>query len=120
MKESAVFYCSSLPSSLLLPSTNALLPPVDIYFLFAGFHIAFCTYCFIGIPSSGAAGLINLISRFATGHITAGIFCILATVGWAMQGLASLWMYKMVWAHSHGLFTLFTLRRRHGGREERH
>lgn len=44
------------------------------------------------------------------------MFCILATVGWAVEGLASLWMYKQVrasrpsctadhlqvWAHSHG------------------
>ncbi|KAL8278455.1 hypothetical protein RQP46_009145 [Phenoliferia psychrophenolica] len=73
-----------------------------IFFLFAGFHIAFCTYAFIGIPSSGSSGLINLISRFATGHILSGVFCILSTVGWALEGLAILWMYKNVWAHSHG------------------
>ena len=87
---------------------------------------------FIGIPSSGSAGLINLISRFATGHILAGVFCVLSTVGWALQGLAVLWMYKnvsllscflglrrlvgissdlpsvrQVWAHSHGSFFFF-------------
>ncbi|GAA5830997.1 hypothetical protein JCM5353_005589 [Sporobolomyces roseus] len=73
-----------------------------MFFLFAGFHIAFCTYMFIGIPSSGSGGLINLISRFASGSIVAGVFCILSTVGWALEGLASLWMYKNVWAHSHG------------------
>ncbi|GAA5830245.1 hypothetical protein JCM11251_001282 [Rhodosporidiobolus azoricus] len=73
-----------------------------IFFLFGGFHIAFCVYMFIGVPSSGSAGLINLISRFANGHIVAGVFCVLATVGWAMEGLAFLWMYKNVWAHSHG------------------
>ncbi|KAM0754033.1 scamp-domain-containing protein [Meredithblackwellia eburnea MCA 4105] len=73
-----------------------------IFFLFAGFHLAFCTYMFIGIPSSGSAGLINLISRFAGGHIVAGVFCILSTAGWALEGLAALWMYKNVWAHTHG------------------
>lgn len=80
---------------------------------------------FIGIPSSGSAGLINLISRFTGGHIVAGVFCALATAGWALEGLAFLWMYKnvrlrhaegclshstsltscclsQVWAHSHG------------------
>jgi hypothetical protein len=67
-----------------------------MYFLFAGFHLAFCTYMFIGIPSSGSGGLINLISRFASGSIVSGVFCILATVGWALEGLASLWMYKNV------------------------
>jgi hypothetical protein len=50
----------------------------------------------VGIPSSGSAGLINLISRFAGGHIVAGVFCTLATVGWVLQGLGSLWMYKQV------------------------
>ncbi|GAA5957581.1 hypothetical protein JCM3765_001444 [Sporobolomyces pararoseus] len=73
-----------------------------MYFLFAGFHLAFCVYMFIGIPSSGSGGLINLISRFASGSIVSGVFCVLATVAWALEGLASLWMYKNVWAHSHG------------------
>ncbi|GAA6009103.1 hypothetical protein JCM10207_004094 [Rhodosporidiobolus poonsookiae] len=73
-----------------------------IFFLFGAFHIAFCAYMFIGIPSSGSAGLINLISRFGGGHIVAGVFCVLATVGWALEGLAFLWMFKNVWAHSHG------------------
>lgn len=82
MKESAVFYYA--------------------YFVFGGFHIAYCTYMFIGIPSSGSAGLINLISRFANGSILAGIFCILATIGWAMETLACVWMYKQVYAHSNG------------------
>lgn len=86
MKESSVFfYC---------------------YFLFAGFHIAFCTCTspppslhplshnrcadmFVGIPSSGSAGLINLISRFASGSIVAGVFCILATVGCTSRSLAT-------------------------------
>ncbi|GAA5910888.1 secretory carrier-associated membrane protein [Sporobolomyces salmoneus] len=73
-----------------------------MYFIFAGFHLAFCVYMFVGIPSSGSGGLINLITRFASGSIVTGVFCILATVGWALEGLASLWMYKNVWAHSHG------------------
>ncbi|SGZ22418.1 BQ5605_C022g09485 [Microbotryum silenes-dioicae] len=73
-----------------------------MYFLFAGFHLAFSAYMIIGIPSSGSAGIINLISRFATGHLVAGIFCALATACWVLQGLGSLWMYKQVYAHSSG------------------
>ncbi|SCZ96633.1 BZ3500_MvSof-1268-A1-R1_Chr4-4g07499 [Microbotryum saponariae] len=73
-----------------------------MYFLFAGFHLAFSAYMIIGIPSSGSAGIINLISRFATGHLVAGIFCALATACWVLQGLGSLWMYKQVYAHSAG------------------
>jgi hypothetical protein len=83
------------PSSRI-HSDHILHASLDIFFLFGGFHIAFVVYMFIGIPSSGSAGLINLISRFATGHIVAGIFCILSTVGWALEGLAMLWMYKNV------------------------
>ncbi|SCV68979.1 BQ2448_1999 [Microbotryum intermedium] len=67
-----------------------------MYFLFAGFHLAFSAYMIIGIPSSGSAGIINLISRFATGHLVAGIFCALATACWVLQGMGSLWMYKQV------------------------
>lgn len=50
----------------------------------------------VGIPSSGSAGLINLISSFGRGSIVAGVFCTIATAGWVLQGLASLWMYKQV------------------------
>ncbi|BGP22780.1 hypothetical protein JCM10295v2_001671 [Rhodotorula toruloides] len=85
-----------------LPAFSAYSFFYYIFFLFGAFHIAFCAYMFIGIPSSGSAGLINLISRFAGGHIVSGVFCVLATVGWALEGLAMLWMYKNVWAHSHG------------------
>ena len=100
-KEYSFFYCNqSTFSSLSCPPVQSVLTPKppssDMFFLFAGFHIAFCTYMFIGIPSSGSGGLINLISRFASGSIVAGVFCILATVGWALEGLASLWMYKNV------------------------
>ncbi|GAA5978021.1 hypothetical protein JCM21900_005574 [Sporobolomyces salmonicolor] len=109
----AIMYVPTAPSTTPMPrntpsstTTSGLTVsfPVrpDLYFCFAAFHIAFCCYMFIGIPSSGSGGLINLISRFASGSIVAGVFCVLATVGWALEGLASLWMYKNVWAHSHG------------------
>lgn len=44
-----------------------------------------------------------MISRFASGSIVSGVFCILATVGWALEGLASLWMYKNVSPPPHSL-----------------
>ncbi|ORY72605.1 scamp family-domain-containing protein [Leucosporidium creatinivorum] len=88
------------------PAYNAYMKEASvfyyIYFIFAGFHLAFSAYMIVGIPSSGSAGLINLISSFGRGSILAGVFCTIATAGWVMQGLASLWMYKQVWAHSHG------------------
>ncbi len=37
-----------------------------VYFIFAGFHLAFLgVYVFLGIPSTGSAGLINTIQAFA-------------------------------------------------------
>lgn len=95
MKEASVFYCSPSPS-LLTSHLLTLLPKSDIYFIFAGFHLAFSAYMIVGIPSSGSAGLINLISSFGRGSIVAGVFCTIATAGWVLQGLASLWMYKQV------------------------
>ncbi|KAK4058736.1 hypothetical protein OIO90_000180 [Microbotryomycetes sp. JL221] len=73
-----------------------------IYFIFAGFHLAFSAYALIGIPSSGCAGIINTISRFADGSLVSAILCTIACVMWGMQGIASLWMYKQVFAHSKG------------------
>ncbi|GAA5914567.1 hypothetical protein JCM8208_001205 [Rhodotorula glutinis] len=73
-----------------------------IFFFFGLWHALFCVYMFVGIPSSGGAGLINLISSFAGGHIAAGVVCTVATVGWALETLAFLWMFKNVRAHSSG------------------
>jgi len=72
-----------------------------LYFLFCGFHIAFCVYMFIGIPSTGSGGLINTIHSFATGAIVAGVFCLLSTIGWALEGLVALYTYQSVWRHHH-------------------
>ncbi|BGO89567.1 hypothetical protein NBRC10512v2_001523 [Rhodotorula toruloides] len=96
---SGIMYVPTAPSTMPTQKYSFF---YYIFFLFGAFHIAFCAYMFVGIPSSGSAGLINLISRFAGGHIVSGVFCVLATVGWALEGLAMLWMYKNVWAHSHG------------------
>lgn len=56
----------------------------------------------IGIPSSGSAAIINTIARWADGSIVTGVFCIIATVAWGVQGLAFLWMFKQVIAYSRG------------------
>lgn len=37
-----------------------------VFFLFAGFHLAFSVYAFLGIPSTGSAGLLNTIQSFAS------------------------------------------------------
>lgn len=43
-----------------------------------------------------------MISRWSAGAIASGVICTIATVGWILQLLASIWMYKQVWSHSHG------------------
>lgn len=93
-----------------------------MYYIFVLFHCAFTIYMAIGIPSTGAAGLINCISSFANGHSTssanhiaccaltlalgpavvAGVFCVLGTVGWALEALASLFMFRIVYRHANG------------------
>ena len=95
MKEASVFYCPSFPA-LFEADELILCVAADIYFIFAGFHLAYSAYMIVGIPSSGSAGLINLIASFGGGSILAGVFCAIATAGWVLQGMASLWMYKQV------------------------
>ncbi|ODN83519.1 hypothetical protein L202_01652 [Cryptococcus amylolentus CBS 6039] len=73
-----------------------------IYFLFAGFHLAYSMYMFIGIPSTGSAGLINTISMFSQGHILAAVFGTITSVGWAFQVAAGGFLYKRVWDFKNG------------------
>ncbi|PWN54198.1 scamp-domain-containing protein [Violaceomyces palustris] len=72
-----------------------------LYFIFCGFHLAFSVYVFLGIPSTGSAGLINTIQSFTSGKILAGVFGLVATVGFAIQGLGNLWYYRLIWQHNH-------------------
>ena len=46
--------------------------------------------------STGAAGLIQSISMLSQGHIVAGVFGILATAGWTIQGVGNAWYYRQV------------------------
>jgi len=69
------------------------------FFLFGGFHIAFCIYMVVGIPSTGSAGLINMIHAWATGSIVTGVFGVIATVGWVLETLGMLFEYRLIWSH---------------------
>jgi hypothetical protein len=53
----------------------------------------------IGIPSTGSAGLIQTIGMFNRHAIAAGILCIVATVGWTIQGVGNAYYYKQIYAH---------------------
>jgi len=70
-----------------------------IYFFFCGWHLAFSLYMLLGIPSTGSAGIIQTIQRFSHGAVVAGIFGIIATVGWAVQGLGNAFYYRQIWTH---------------------
>ncbi|UZJ52686.1 hypothetical protein CBS101457_002006 [Exobasidium rhododendri] len=74
-----------------------------MYFVFCGFHLAFSVYVFLGIPSTGSAGLLNTIQSFTDSdrRIVAGILGIFVTVGFALQGLGNLWYYQQIWKHNH-------------------
>ncbi|KAK4686601.1 secretory carrier-associated membrane protein, partial [Tremellales sp. Uapishka_1] len=73
-----------------------------IFFLFAGFHLAFSIYMAIGIPSTGSAGLINTISMFSQAHILAGVFGVISSVGWILQAAGGGLLYKRVWDYKNG------------------
>ncbi|KAI0065387.1 scamp-domain-containing protein [Artomyces pyxidatus] len=70
-----------------------------IYFFFCGWHLLFSLYMFIGIPSTGSAGLVETIRMFGRGALAAGILCTITTVGWAIQGLGNAFYYRQIWQH---------------------
>lgn len=71
------------------------------FFLFAGFHIAFSVYLFLGIPSTGSDGLLNMIQSWSSSRHVAAILGIFVTAGFAVQGLGILWYYREIWKHNH-------------------
>ena len=46
--------------------------------------------------STGSAGIIQTIQRFSHRALVAGILGIIATVGWAVQGLGNAFYYRQV------------------------
>lgn len=71
------------------------------FFLFGGFHIAYSVYVFLGIPSTGSAGLLNMIQSFSSSRLVAAILGVFVTLGFAAQGLGILWYYREIWKHNH-------------------
>ncbi|KAJ3083445.1 hypothetical protein HDU99_009600 [Rhizoclosmatium hyalinum] len=70
-----------------------------IFLLFEGLHILFAAYMTVGLPGSGSAGLINLLSVLTDGKYVAAAFCILATGAWAFDALFGFWLWVEVNAH---------------------
>ncbi|CAO1620955.1 unnamed protein product [Jaminaea pallidilutea] len=71
------------------------------FFLFGGFHIAYSVYVFLGIPSTGSAGLLNMIQSFSSSRLVAAILGVFVSLGFAAQGLGILWYYREIWKHNH-------------------
>ncbi|CAG8718281.1 5596_t:CDS:1, partial [Acaulospora colombiana] len=86
------------PTKSFLPlisvSLNKCAP--DIYFFFCGWHLLYSIYMVIGIPGTGTAGLILTIIAFKHGHIVAGVFCVIALVGWVIQTVGNAFYYHKV------------------------
>lgn len=72
-----------------------------VYFVFGGFHLAASVYFFLGIPSTGSDGLLNMIQSWSSSRHVAAILGIFVTVGFALQGLGNLWYYREIWKHVH-------------------
>jgi hypothetical protein len=66
-------------------------------------------------PSTGSAGLIQMIQLFARHSWVAAVFSVIATVGWAVQGLGNAFYYRQVRrALVRGAFTSLMPQRRSG------
>jgi len=70
-----------------------------LYFFFCGWHLLFSIYMIIGIPSTGSAGVIQTVGSFGGHHIVAGVFGIIATVGWGLQGFGNGLYFREIWRH---------------------
>lgn len=100
----AVFYLVLLiPLSFVLwyrPVYNGLMKEHSlfyyVYFLFAGFHLLFSAYAIIGYPSSGCGGIWSVVHAFSNKKILAGVFAVISTAGFSVQGLGNLWYYRVV------------------------
>ncbi|KAI9025299.1 scamp family-domain-containing protein [Phycomyces nitens] len=85
------------------PAYNAYMKDVSLYyfsfFIFNGFHILYTFYKAVGIPSTGGAGLILLVSLFSDGFIVTGIFTLLAAICWLVMGFGAIYLYKRTYDH---------------------
>ncbi|KAI7869988.1 scamp family-domain-containing protein [Spinellus fusiger] len=80
------------------PVYNAYMKDTSLYyfffFIFNGFHILYTFYMAIGIPSTGGAGLILLVTLFSEQYYISGVFTLFATICWIVMGFMALFLYK--------------------------
>ncbi|EGF77128.1 hypothetical protein BATDEDRAFT_91951 [Batrachochytrium dendrobatidis JAM81] len=67
-----------------------------IFLVFNGFHILFACYMAVGIPRSGACGMITVLAVFADGKVLAGVFACLAFAGWVASAIYSIYLWRLV------------------------
>ena len=53
------------------------------------------------IQATGSAGLINTIAMLSQGHILAGVFGVISSVGWLFQAIGGGLLYKKVWDYKN-------------------
>ncbi|KAJ3239611.1 hypothetical protein HDU81_005592 [Chytriomyces hyalinus] len=70
-----------------------------IFLLFEGLHILYASYMTIGLPGTGAAGIINLLSVLSDGKYLSAAFCVIATAGWIADALFGFWIWVEVNTH---------------------
>ncbi|ORX52817.1 scamp-domain-containing protein [Hesseltinella vesiculosa] len=85
------------------PVYNAFMKEVSLYyfffFVFNGFHIAYTFYMAVGIPNTGGAGLILLVTLFTDNYIAAGVFTLLASICWIVMGVLAVYLYIRTYNH---------------------
>ncbi|KAG0171496.1 hypothetical protein DFQ28_001020 [Apophysomyces sp. BC1034] len=85
------------------PVYNAYMKEVSLYyyffFIFNGFHILYTFYMAVGIPSTGGAGLILVVTLFTDKFIVTGVFTILAAICWIVMGFMALFLFKRTYDH---------------------
>ncbi|KAF5315718.1 hypothetical protein D9611_004745 [Ephemerocybe angulata] len=70
-----------------------------LYFFFGGFHLVFSLYMIIGIPGTGACGLIRMIDMYSKHFWVAAVLGTVSTVGWFVQGFGNTFYYLQIYRH---------------------
>ncbi|RUS30301.1 scamp family-domain-containing protein [Jimgerdemannia flammicorona] len=85
------------------PVYNAYMKEVSLYyflyFIFNGIHVLYVFYMAVGIPSTGGAGLILLITLFSDGWLMSGVVVLIASGLWLCTGFLAAWLFKRTYDH---------------------
>ncbi|KAI8880476.1 scamp-domain-containing protein [Backusella circina FSU 941] len=83
------------------PVYNAYMKDTSLYYflflVFNGFHVLYTFYMAVGIPSTGGAGLILLVTLFTEHYWVTGVLTLLASICWLTMGFMAIYLYKRVY-----------------------